>query len=511
MKTRTKIVLAIFGVAPLIFFGCGGGIGPSIPSSEPVSIEFMDGQNNISAESAYYYDFDANVDQDSINESSFYMVETPAAGFSLSLKNLVELKSVAPNNPCLTGIKPSQTQRLEEQVSGAIRGIITLTTAPVAGSAITGCVIGSAEGGVTNLDGSPVESVSNTGYIAATNAPTIVSITDANSTVLDTAGSVGVYPTTFTIVFDSAMTSDASAGSVNTAGNITLVCGALTPTIAVTGANTTFTVTVTDSSPLYALRNCNLTIRDTITSANDIALAANMVYPITTACAVNDTFDVDSQSCWDLVATSTFGDWATFLASGLVAFDTTNGILAYDDTAQTAASTETIRKTVASHSDEMDFVIHFKLAQGFNTGGSMNNIDEAVNASIGSTDGSSVMYFGIANASMIIARCHVTYYYLGAPIEAAYIGCNDTNEHYIRFGISSGAFVMQHSNDNVTYTDLVPAGAGFPSVADFLTRLDADGNNGSLNLHFNDTNNTPWHTAEIDDITATGITVTGQY
>lgn len=163
--------------------------------------------------------------------------------------------------------------------------------------------------------------------------PTITSIKDARGEEI-ADGETGVFPTSFTITFDTEMDID----TITAEGSVLIECGdmgepALVPTLDDTKKILTATM---EDAYKYQLLECEVTFTDNIKSLEDKAIVETK-YTFTNACAVSDDFntvtgfDTPAGSCWKIaniegVIESSFPTWAELLDGdeGWASFDTAN-------------------------------------------------------------------------------------------------------------------------------------------------------------------------------------------
>ena len=219
-------------------------------------------------------------------------------------------------------------------------------------------------------------SCGSSGTTDSTSAPTITSLTDANSQTIESTGSTGIWPSSFTATF-----SDTIDATSFTTDNITMTCdlpdGSTVdqPTILI-GEDTcvmeacTFSI---EDAWKYALLDCTLTfttgISTSVSRGKSTAFEENEIFTFTNACAVNDDFNADSESCWPTIyIPSDTGlvetDWATLNAIGYFTFNTTGSSF---DFAPSGAAMAGISKEVVTGTDGFSATIHLKNPSGFTT------------------------------------------------------------------------------------------------------------------------------------------------
>jgi len=215
--------------------------------------------------------------------------------------------------------------------------------------------------------------------------PTVVSLTDASGNALELDGSTGVFPTSFTLTFGQAM----DEALMTAEDNIRMLCDVVGHAdLTVEKADEegkVYTVTVEDAYK-YQLLECELIIgRDIVSAASSStsaskALAEDISYTFTNACAVSDDFNADSQGCWEVVEswaefggevdpdTYMWASWDEILGDDEVAsFDPLGSALILDDThnAIDEKRTFSIFKRVDISPDGFEVIMHFKRASGF--------------------------------------------------------------------------------------------------------------------------------------------------
>lgn len=91
------IGLSILLILMTVFASCGGtGVGPTPPTNEPISIEFLNGATEIGIQSSFSASFSEPVDADYVDENSFFIVYSAAA--SISAKDTVDPDICNPSN-----------------------------------------------------------------------------------------------------------------------------------------------------------------------------------------------------------------------------------------------------------------------------------------------------------------------------------------------------------------------------------------------------------------------------
>lgn len=211
----------------------------------------------------------------------------------------------------------------------------------------------------------------------------ILSLTDASGNALELDGSTGVYPTSFTLTFDQAMDETLMTAE----GNIRMLCeaaGSADLTVEKTDEEgKVYTITVEDPYK-YQLLECELIIgREIVGAASSStsaskALAEDIAYTFTNACAVSDDFNADSQGCWEVVESwAEFGAeddtgtqlWASWdeILGDTASFDPYGSVFILDDRLNTIDEKRTfaIYKQVDISPDGFEVIMHFKRASGF--------------------------------------------------------------------------------------------------------------------------------------------------
>lgn len=295
---------------------------------------------------------------------------------------------------------------------------------------------------------------------AATTFTTVAAVSptmtlkDGVGTTIDTTGSTGVDPAVFTLTFSEAMDSV----TVTTAGNITLACGSLTPSIAVAESSSTeYTVTVTDAYK-YQLLDCTLSITTNVLSASGAAIAQGTAYTFTNTCAVSDDFNADSSGCWSVYNTvglipgfAGFSSWTDLLntVSGALTFNASGSSLDYDSSNQSALNVVTVYKDVTVGSSGFEIIVHLSSLSGFSTDSDQLLISVVNNAApVGVTTGISGrnIRLGIQHLASVVA-CTVMYDADdgGYPEAAVKADCSSLSEVWLKLGTDGATTTAQYS------------------------------------------------------------------
>lgn len=301
-----------------------------------------------------------------------------------------------------------------------------------------------------------------------------ITVTDAAGVAVATTGTSNVYPNSFTLTFSEAM----NDATVTTAGNITLACGALPPTIVTTGSGTAYTVTVTDGWR-YAQMNCTLTLTANIQTAASQAITA-AAYNFQNACAVSDDFNANSSNCWTVIDTTQtttpapisqgYANWEELLgATGILTFDTTDSALLFKPT---TIPTDTllfgaIYKQVTVNPNGFEILIKINPAGAdislFEFGLAQNHVLE--------TFESSGKYLMVTWQNDTDPICGVMYSPTGLFADTIFApkACPESTTHYIKVSNTKNGdtytISAQYSADGVTFEE-IPTHGGTPWPTD---------------------------------------------
>jgi hypothetical protein len=340
---------------------------------------------------------------------------------------------------------------------------------------------------------------------------TLDSVTDGSGAEV-TDGSTGVNPTFFDLVF-SADVDD----TICLADDVTVSCvfeenTALTPTftVAVSGTNSkACLVTVTDAWK-YALMTCTVTYNSTVSAAISPKATIDESISFTNGCALNDDYNADSRSCYEIAADSnidgtTVSTWGEIIDSNILAFDPANSTLNYSNTGSLPLSV-VIGKAISSVDSDFELMIHVKDASGFsgNDGVGFNLSNNSVNPAELRLIGIGVSSFGTDDISCYVA-------YIGdAGFKNTSVDCAAQKDDVSVRLIATATSISFQYWDGSEFVDF-PAGEGLPTTgAELLTVLGYPDTTIYLGPSFVESGDAP-SSAKIDSIEVSGFTVADQY
>jgi hypothetical protein len=338
-------------------------------------------------------------------------------------------------------------------------------------------------------------------------APTITKIVDGNGTELSD-GSEDVNPNCFLVEFDQEM----DATTV-TDESLSVSCEGFVPVFTVAhskpnetdcpdataGADDSFWITE-EEAWRHQLASCTISLADTITNADGVALAADGTCQITSGCAISDDFSTDSQECWAYTSSNEdLPDLSDAITADILAFDSEDGQLDYNSRRLDAAYI-VLSKTVDIDSAGFDVVLKFSAwdITGMNTG---------VMALI-SGNGNKAINFGVANSPGADPTCYVSYGAPGLDREAAAQRECTTGETYflyVRIVCDEHGLQTAVSGDGILY-DTMDADEG-----DFSTITPDDfTEDAAVGLIFLNLDGATV-TSSIEEVSFTGVTSDTQY
>lgn len=338
----------------------------------------------------------------------------------------------------------------------------------------------------------------------------LIIITDGSSTEV-TNNSTGVNPTFFNLIFSADVNE-----TICSANDVKVSCvygenPALTPefTVAVSEGNSkACLVTLTDAWR-YALMTCTMTYNSVANTAISPKSVINESVSFTNGCALNDDYNADSKSCYEIGAGASFNgvplnSWNDILGNNILAFDPANSTLNYSISAGWLILS--IAKAVTSIDADFELMIHIKDALGFGS-----NLAEGVRFGLSGTNNFNAPYIvvGVGQSGADEISCFVGYDG-GGGFKSTSVDCSaQKNDLYVRLIATSASLSFQYWNGSAFVE--FPAGAGLPSTgAELLSALGYPGSTVYIGPSFLEAGDAA-SSAKIDSIEAVGITVSNQY
>jgi len=501
---RTLLLSAIL-VTVIALAACGSSTSSTSTTSELSDIE---GTTDVPVGNSFNYTFSREVNTDTVSTTTFFMVATPTSNIAAQNKGTYNVSTCIVANAiaavvtCSTGLSCTLTPANNLSYSTAYTACLTTDIQYADGTAFEGASIGF------------------TTAAATADAPTVSALIDANSQTVATSGTTGVYPTSFAIYFSETMDDT----SVTTEGNITMSCvygenDVLTPTISVVSASASSSIDIYATSPVtvsphtvtvtdawkYALMTCTLTMTTNITNSSGTALAAAAPFVFTNACAVNDDFNVDSQTCWpNVYDQSDWTTWETLLANALT-FDTANSTLDVLNT--TENYTIGVYKEAGVASSGFSIITHF----GANT---ILGDNGYYYAQLNDTTDQTGEYLTVGLHNDGTATNCLVMYDNGTgqgDIRATH-DCSSLAAPYVKLSATEDKWEMQYSEDGTNWSDYTDAEMGTEtnpySWPTSSTALVEGLSTPYLWIYAIGISTTD---AKLDSVATSGITVTDQY
>lgn len=163
------------------------------------------------------------------------------------------------------------------------------------------------------------------------------------------------------LTFDSAI----DPVTLTKASDLKLNCGGMKAAIsakAKDGTDKVFSLTVKDAYK-YQLMQCNLTLPSGLKDISGNPLINVPSYTFSNACAISDTFNVDSSMCWDVSqgiqgASKTYQTWDEIYDNYILLFNPNNHTLDYES--NTSGDGVKITKKVDVSGYGFSITVHFK-------------------------------------------------------------------------------------------------------------------------------------------------------
>jgi len=326
-------------------------------------------------------------------------------------------------------------------------------------------------------------------------APSVSRLSDASNRTISVSGTENISFNELILVFSEAM----SDAAVTTAGNISLACGQLTPVISITPVVSTAEYMISvDEAWRYALLECTLTIPAAT------GLPSDATYTFTNSCAVNDDFNADSQSCWEVntIANTTWTTWDVLL-NGILEFDPANSTLDFTGPGSGAGA---IYKVATVDSEGFEIIIHLKQFQNF-----LNN--DAINMGLVGNNPADPAFSFLIVGVLVDEVCYVQFYDSVTSNAVADTACSTFSEMYVKVVADTDSFSSFFSSDGsqwidfttsptVTIIGTMPSSAtevldNMPGTRYLWMRFD---NSGGGNI-----------SAEVDSVETSGVSVDNQY
>ncbi len=470
-------------LSALFLISCGSEVETS-STATAYELSLIEGANSVEVDRSFKNTFSKTVNQSTVLTSSFFIVLTPSASSNIS-------KATFNETTCNVNNAIEATVSCDNTVVCSV----TPTSNLYYSTSYTACLTT----GITYADG---DSFDGAMYQFTTDATDEIVIRDTKGDAIEETGTTGVYPSTINVTFTEAMDDD----SVTTDDNITLSCQSgsdtpLTPSISVAaaGATNTYTISVTDAYK-YAKMACDLTLTNGVTDLGGTAISET-TYEFTNACALNDHFNADTQTCWGNIFTNSTWDTWSELTSNLVTFNADQSSM---DLSYASTSNVVVFKTVSVDTT-------YTITAYFDDVENLGNGDFVGVMLNGNTNISSLgkyVKLGVYKENNDL-KCAV-FYSSGTGEQSAIHSCSIYSDYYIKINGAASTFGMQYSGDGASWSDFSASdktSGTFPSSAsDFLNGLTST----YLSIIYTHSSGSTT-TAELDSVYVTGMSTTGQY
>jgi len=417
------VLLAIYASS------CTSGAMPVVPANLPVSIEGLHGKSDVSTTASFQYSFSNKVDESTVNGQTFFIVQTPSASASISAKAEAIDSSICDSGnaidatiSCYTFTQTSCT--------------LSPTNALAEGTSYSACLTT----GITYSDGS-----SFGGYMATfttEGSSNAVVLSDADGHDLSST-TTGINPSILTVTFGRTISdTDAAADAIS------MSCGDMSPTLDVSCADTTCSVSVEDAWR-YAMMDCTLTV------GTEAGLSEAASYTFTNKCALSDDFNADTHTCWGASTLAGDEEWTTWdELLNVFTFDSSNSTLNFDVSGGATDSEGGFMKSISIAPDvsELGIIVHIASVSGMDTEG-VDKPGDGVAAIIFDSGFSTSLIVGMfAQGSGRVCSIIMGD---GSGSSTLTADCSASGEYYVKFYISSdGTEEFQYSTDGINYSNL---------------------------------------------------------
>ncbi|MBT3182108.1 MAG: hypothetical protein HN337_06350 [Deltaproteobacteria bacterium] len=491
MKNYAAVVFLLIS---LVFLGGCGGAGGTPPSSIPVALEGVDGASGVAVNSSFLYTFDFEVDTSTVTTSTYFIVPTIATDVNLAVEKSEYSSSVCDVSRALasTVTCDSNTECLLDPTENLNEG-----------TSYTACLTSE----ILKATGEAITPVAIT-FVTEAGEFAIAGVLDGRGVPISTSSTTGVDFNSITIMFTEVPSGDADSTDLrcDEAGS-----GEIAYDAEISGSR--FILTATDAYR-YQLMNCTLTIASGVTNPDGDSLAGDAAYSFTNGCAVNDDFNVDSQSCWYVAPDTDNSPWATWdeLLANVLTFDTSSGAISFSDASTSSDLDIVLEKTVNVDSTGFSLELFINNATGVDDA-SISNADDGAGLSMGSYEDGSDGYLEVYldyDSGELRRECQIQYENENTGLESEYtLPCPEGSEYYLLFSVGASGVLAQSSTDGVNYTDLQLTSGSNP-FPDYQEIIDSFGDSSFVGFGFDSANGGDMRVS-IGSIVTTGMTSDDQY
>lgn len=303
------------------------------------------------------------------------------------------------------------------------------------------------------------------------------SITDASgNSVTDDA--TGINPRSFTLLFSQDIDS-----TICSADDVTASCrygenDPLTPSfsVAVSESNSKACIVTVDEPWKYALMTCTVTYSSEVSSNISPKATISESLRFTNGCAINDDFNADSRSCWDVAANSTPSDDIDILITdGIVEIDTANSdlILSSNPGAKEDLEAYGLEKAVSNVPSEIEILININVGES-STFNDEEGCGLIFSNSIDAGDTTQTVFLvGMSRLGEITKACSIAFIDSGA-FSAVAEDCSSYDEVYVKLTADSDSLTAEWSSDGVNYNEFDGIPEEFPDNLNDLLAIMGD-------------------------------------